>query len=305
MSAQLPSLNALRAFDAAARTLSVSRAAEQLHVTHGAVSRQLRLLEEQLGVTLFRREGRGLALTAQGEQLRATTAQVFAQLAQTCEQLRRQAAGAPLVLACSGSFLARWFIPRLHRMQTQCPDLNLHLTASEEAGWPLRPGVDAALRFAEPPWPEDAQVIDLAPERMGPVLQPGLLTGREPLAPELLLEQPLLHTQSRPQAWPLWFAAQGIEPAQLEARQTARDQSFEHLNYMLEAALVGLGVAIAPAYLVEEDLRLGRLVAPWGFIETAARLGLWLPPGRVSAPMQQLIAWLEQELAQPGAGVAE
>lgn len=106
MSAQLPSLNALRAFDAAARTLSVSRAAEQLHVTHGAVSRQLRLLEEQLGVTLFRREGRGLVLTAQGEQLRATTAQVFAQLAQTCEQLRRQgsggAAGAGLLRQLSG-----------------------------------------------------------------------------------------------------------------------------------------------------------------------------------------------------------
>lgn len=299
MSSALPSLNALRAFDMTARTLSVSRAAEQLHVTHGAVSRQIRLLEEQLGVALFRRAGRGLVLTAAGEQLGATTAQVFGQLTRTCEQLKRQAAGAPLVLACSGSFLARWFIPRLDRLQTRYPDLNLHLTASEEAGWPLRPGVDAALRFAEPPWPDSAQVVDLAPERMGPVMKPDLLGLEDHPAPAALLQQPLLHTQSRRQAWPLWFAAQGLE-AELSARRQPRDQSFEHLNYMLEAALVGLGVAIAPAYLVEEDLRLGRLVAPWGFIETSARLGLWLPPGTPGAPMQQLIAWLQRELEVPG-----
>lgn len=144
MNSSLPSLNALRAFDVAARTLNLTRAAEQLHVTHGAVSRQIRLLEEQLGVELFRREGRGLVLTAEGERLSATTTQAFARLTQTCEQLKRQAAGAPLVLACSGSFLARWFIPRLDRLQTCYPELNLHLTASEEASWPLRPGVDAA-----------------------------------------------------------------------------------------------------------------------------------------------------------------
>lgn len=291
MSKSLPSLNALRAFDVAARSLSMSRAAEQLNVTHGAVSRQIRQLEEQLGVSLFRREGRGLALTAQGEQLCATTSQVFDQLTQACDQLKRAAVDAPLVLGCSGSFLARWFIPRLDRMQRQCPDLKLHLTASDDLGWPLPAQVDLALRFAEPPWPADAQVVELAPELMGPVVRPDLLQGDSSPAPQVLANLPLLHTQSRSQAWPLWLGEKGISRG-----QTKDDKYFDHLNYMLEAALVGLGVAIAPAYLVEEDLRTGRLVAPWDFIETPARLGLWFPPGEPSASVRQLISWLKEEL---------
>ena len=116
-----------------------------------------------------------MALTPQGEQLRAVTSVAFEQLGQGCEQLRRQAQNAPLVLSCSGSFLARWFIPRLDRLRQQCPELDLHLTASEEAHWPLRPGIDAELRFAAPPWPATAQVVELAPELIGPVLRPDLL----------------------------------------------------------------------------------------------------------------------------------
>ncbi|MBV1787999.1 LysR family transcriptional regulator [Marinobacterium sp. D7] len=291
MSDPLPSLNALRAFNETARALSVTRAAQTLHVTHGAVSRQLRQLEEQLGVMLFKREGRGLVLTPEGELLRASTSQAFEQLTQACDQLKRRAADAPIVLSCSGSFLARWFIPRLDRLQHQCPELKLHLTASEEAQWPLGPGVDAALRFAEPPWPNDADVIDLAPELMGPVMKPELLAGRSADDPACLYELPLLHTQSRAQAWPIWFDSMGLDLARMR-----RDQQFEHLNYMLEAALVGLGAAIAPAYLVEEDLRTGRLVAPWGFIETPTRLGLWMPQGRGDKRTDALARWLRASL---------
>ncbi|MDN3554465.1 LysR family transcriptional regulator [Halomonas maura] len=292
MNDRLPSLNALRAFDETARTLSVTRAAEALHVTHGAISRQLRQLEEQLGMKLFRREGRGLALTQEGEYLRASTSQAFGQLGQACTQLRRRVSEAPLVLGCPGSFLARWFIPRLHRLKTRFPELNLHLTADEDQLDGLGTRVDAALRFAEPPWPSDAQVIDLAPERMGPVMTPGLIDTSPPDA-EALLTLPMLHTQSREQAWPRWFKAQGLDLAAMR-----RDQSFEHLHYMLEAALVGLGVAIAPSYLVEEDVRTGRLVAPWGFIETPARLSLWLPQGPPRRDIDQLAAWLNSELGQ-------
>lgn len=298
----LPSLNALRAFNETARTLSVTRAAEALHVTHGAVSRQLRQLEEQLGVNLFRREGRGLALTGEGEQLRDSTSQAFALLTRGCAQLKRRAAGAPVVLGCSGSFLARWFIPRLDRLQTQYPDLNLHLTASESINGENMPcGVDAILRFAEPPWPIGAQVIDLAPELMGPVMKPGLIDTDTTLTPARLQNLPLLHTQSRERAWSLWLSAQGLDTTRIR-----RDQAFEHLNYLLEAALAGLGVAIAPAYLVEEDLRTGRLIAPWGFIETPARLGLWLPPGAPGTAVGQLIDWLRAELANsmPNGGEA-
>lgn len=290
MSDRLPSLNALRAFDETARTLSVTRAAEALHVTHGAVSRQLKQLEAQLGVTLFRRQGRGLVLTQEGELLRASTSQAFERLGQACTQLRRRASQAPLVLGCPGSFLARWFIPRLDRLKAQRPELNLHLTADEEVAGRLGTDVDAVLRFAEPPWPDDVRVVELAPERMGPVLAPERLDRPDPAAADLTT-LPMLHTQSRPQAWSQWFAAKGLDPATMR-----HDQSFEHLHYMLEAALVGLGVAIAPSYLVEEDLRTGRLIAPWGFIETPARLGLWLPPGAPRRDIAWLTEWLTQEL---------
>lgn len=290
MSANLPSLNALRAFDATARTLSMSAAAERLHVTHGAVSRQVRQLEEQLGVTLFERAGRGVRLTPAGTRLANTTQQVFSQLEQACDQLRREAEGAPFVLSCSGSFLARWFIPRLDQLKRDCPELELHLTAADE-GRPIRPGIDAALRFSSPPWPAGSHVIELAPERMGPVLRPDLLSDADLADPETLLQLPLLETLSRPQAWPQWCIHQQIDPAGLRI-----SQSFEHLNYMLEAALVGLGVAIAPAYLVEEDLRTGRLIAPWGFIETDARLSLWLPNTAQDPRTRQLALWLKRML---------
>ncbi|SDG23707.1 DNA-binding transcriptional regulator, LysR family [Onishia taeanensis] len=296
MSDRLPSLNALRAFDETARTLSVTRAAEALHVTHGAVSRQLKQLEEQLGVTLFRRQGRGLVLTQEGELLRSSTSQAFEHLGQACSQLRRRASEAPLVLGCPGSFLARWFIPRLDRLKAQCPGLNLHLTADEEVAGRLGTDVDAVLRFAEPPWPDDVQVVELAPERMGPVLAPQLLdaTTHDTPAPDELTKLPMLHTQSRPQAWSQWFVAQELDPATIR-----HGQSFEHLNYMLEAALVGLGVAIAPSYLVEEDLRTGRLIAPWGFIKTPARLGLWLPASAPRRDIEQLAEWLKDEIGRP------
>lgn len=287
----LPSLNALRAFDTTARTLSMSAAAERLHVTHGAVSRQIRQLEEQLGARLFERAGRGVSLTAQGLRLARTTGDVFDQLEQVCDQLRRESEGAPFVLSCSGSFLARWFIPRLDQLKRDCPELELHLTAAEESQ-PIRPGIDAALRFATPPWPEGQLVVDLAPERTGPVLRPDLLATDQPSL-DWLLTQPLLETLSRPQAWPDWCRSMGMDD-----RRLGMSQSFEHLNYMLEAALVGLGVAIAPEYLVEEDLRTGRLVAPWGFTDTRARLGLWLPDREISSRARQLADWLQAALSR-------
>ncbi len=292
MSSTLPSLNALRAFDATAQTLSMTAAAEQLHVTHGAVSRQIRQLEEQLGMRLFERAGRGVRLTPAGVRLASTTQQVFSQLEQTCDQLRREAEGAPFVLSCSGSFLARWFIPRLDQLKQDCPGLELHLTAADE-DQPIRTGVDAALRFATPPWPTGSRVIELAPERIGPVLRPDLLSDPGQVTPDVLLRLPLLETLSRPQAWPQWCQQQGLNPAELKIAQ-----SFEHLNYMLEAALVGLGVAIAPAYLVEEDLRTGRLIAPWGFIETDALLSLWLPDTAQDPRARQLAEWLTRKLNQ-------
>ncbi len=293
MSHDLPPLNALRAFEAAARLNSVSQAASELHVTHGAVSRQVRSLEEHLGVALFSKEGRGLKLTDAGIRLRDVSAELFNRLRSTCAELQQGQADAPFVLACPGSLLARWFIPRLDRLNRELPELRLQLSASEGELDPRRSGVDATLWFAEPPWPADMQVFELAAERIGPVLSPRYahFAALHQAPAAALLGEPLLHTSSRPQAWPSWAASNGLDASALKL-----GQGFEHLYYLLEAAAAGLGVAIAPQQLVTDDLAGGRLVAPWGFVETSARLALWVPARRLDKRAQLLAAWLRHEL---------
>ncbi|WP_416771171.1 LysR family transcriptional regulator [Pseudomonas sp. RHF3.3-3] len=293
MSRDLPPLNALRAFEATARLNSVSQAAEQLHVTHGAVSRQLKVLEEHLGLSLFVKDGRGLKLTDAGIRLRDASAEAFERLRSVCAELTRDSSDAPFVLGCSGSLLARWFIPRLGRLNADLPDLRLHLSAGEGDLDPRKPGLDALLLFAEPPWPADMQVHELACERIGPVMSPHFshYAALRQAPARALVGEPLLYTSSRPQAWPSWARSNGIEASGLKY-----GQGFEHLYYLLEAAVAGLGVAIAPQALVADDLRAGRLVAPWGFNETPGRLALWLPGRAVDGRALQLAQWLKAEL---------
>lgn len=293
MSRDLPPLNALRAFEAAARLQSISRAGAELHVTHGAISRQIRALEEQLGVSLFDKDGRGVKLTGAGMRLRDAASDAFERLRGACAELKRHQADAPFVLGCPGSLLARWFIPRLDRLNRALPELRLQLSSSEGDLDPRRPGVDATLLFAEKPWPADMQVFELAAECIGPVLGPRYVRSAElsGAAPDALLSEALLHTASRPQAWPNWAAANGLPPTALRY-----GQGFEHLYYLLEAAVAGLGVAIAPQQLVADDLAAGRLIAPWGFVETPARLALWVPARHNDPRAERLAEWLRAQL---------
>jgi DNA-binding transcriptional LysR family regulator len=290
----LPPLNALRAFEAVARLHSVTRAAAELHVTHGAVSRQLRLLDEALGKPLFVRQGRGLGLTEAGEQLRDGASTAFEQLRDTWTGLRRRGAQAPFVLGCSGSLLARWVIPRLDRLGRDLPDLQLHLAAQEDPLAPEPGHLDAALLLAAPPWPTGWQGDVLAPEQIGPVVSPRY-SGWPRLQDQpadILLDETVLHTASRPQAWADWAQAAG-----LAAVPASVGPGFPHLYYLLEAALAGLGVAIAPAQLVADDLAAGRLLAPWGFRPTPASWVLATPSRRHDPRAAALNAWLRAELA--------
>jgi DNA-binding transcriptional LysR family regulator len=290
----LPPLNALRAFEATARLASVSRAARELHVTHGAISRQIRALEQALGQPLFVRQGRGLALTVPGQQLRDGAGAAFEQLRETWARLGHAHAERPFVLGCPGSLLARWVIPRLDRLGRDLPSLRLHLSAQESPFEPALPGLDAALLLAEPPWPRDWQVRELATEQIGPVLSPhGPLASRlagKPL--RALVGEPLLHTTSRPQAWPQWAQAAGVASQRLRY-----GQGFDHLYYLLEAAVAGLGVAIAPRQLVAEDQSSGRLLAPWGFVPTQGRWVLASPSRAHDERIEALGAWLREALA--------
>lgn len=289
MKTSLPSLNALYAFNTAAYYGSFTQAAQALNVTQGAVNRQVHLLEQQLGVVLFVKQGRGVRLTDAGQILYETTREVFEHLHQGCTQVQQQQDSQPLVLGCSGSLLARWFIPRLDQLNQALPEVRLQLHAAQGELEQL----DALLCFSEAPWPQGVQVFELASEWIGPVVSP-LYPAYAQLAqgcPDVLKNEPLLYTQSRPQAWPYWATAQG-----LTAQDLHWGQGFEHLYYLLEAALAGLGVAIAPKLLVENDLACGRLKAPWGFMETSARLTLWVPQPQSDPRISRLLHWLSQQL---------
>jgi len=289
----LPPLNALRSFEAAARLGGVGRAAEALHVTHGAISRQLRLLEEHLGVALFQREGRGLRLTRAGEDLQAACEGAFEQIREAVSALKRHQRPEALVLGCSGSILARWMIPRLQALQNALPQLPLHWSAQDGSFTAEQQGLDAVLLLAQPPWPRGWQVRELAPERVGVVVSPQHPASarlRHQL-PSALLGEALLHTTSRPQAWPAWALSHGLEPAQLQL-----GSGFEHLYYLLEAAVAGLGVAIAPEPLVADELAAGRLLAPWGFGATGGFWVLATPEGAADLRVDALAGWLQEQL---------
>lgn len=293
MSQSLPPLNALRAFEAVARLESVSRAATELHVTHGAVSRQLRALEDALGAALLVRAGRGVALTPLGHRLHDAAAAAFDPLRVAWRELRREPQLAPLVLGCPGSVLARWMIPRLDTLARERPDLQLHLSASETAPDGQLSGLDAALLIASPPWPRDWQVHVLAAERIGPVVGPRW-PGAERLhdtSPQTLAAHALLHTASRPQAWRDWAARIGLDADALHM-----GTGFDHLYYLLEAAVAGLGIAIAPEPLVADDIATGRLLAPWGFVETDAQWVLCAPKRTTNPRIDRLADWLRNSL---------
>ena len=296
MSRPLPSLNALRAFEAAARLGSVSQAADELHVTHGAVSRHLRALEDALGRPLFVRDGRGLALTADGHRLRDSAGEAFGVLQAGWSALQRGPRATALVLGCPGSLLARWVIPRLERLAHDLPDLTLHLSAQEGHIDLAATGLDAALLLGEAPWPSGWQVWPLAPECIGPVLSPrhARFDALRDAPPRALLDEPLLHTASRPQAWPRWLGAQHLPDA------PRLGTGFDHLTYLLEAAVAGLGVAIAPRELVQADLDSGRLVAPWGFTDTGGTWALCAVRGTPDPRLPLLADWLRRDLLSAG-----
>ncbi|NDL70737.1 LysR family transcriptional regulator [Vreelandella alkaliphila] len=295
MQHSMPPLSALRAFEATARLGSVTAAANELNVTHGAVSRQLKSLDEHFGVALFAKVGRGLVLTHHGEQLQSGVGEAFSRLRDSCAALKHEVEETPFTLACPGSLLARWLIPRLDRLHRELPELKLQVVVSdtEQLGKPS--DASATLAFTEPPWPADMSVIPLMSEQICAVVSPELAAQIDSAKPESLFANKLLVTASRPQAWPQWANAKGLEQRALEDA-LQQGQGFAHLYYLIEAAVAGLGVAIAPKLLVEDDLSSGRLIAPWGSIETPARLCLLLPKHANVRRSETLAEWFKQAL---------
>ena len=228
-----PSTAALSAFEAAARHGSATRAAAELSLTQGAVSRQIRALEDQLGVPLMLRQGRALELTPAGARYAEEVRKVLAQLGQATLALRTNPDGGTLALSILPAFGMHWLAPRLPAFGRAHPEVTVTLSTRMAPFDFARERFDAAIHFGREDWPE-AHHMYLAPETVLAVCAPGLLEH----AP--LTERTLLHLESRPRGWARWFAAQGMEPP------GDPGMTFDQFSTMAQAAVHGLGVASWP-----------------------------------------------------------
>lgn len=289
---RLPSLMALRCFEAAARLEHFSRAADELHLTHGAVSRAVRLLEEELGVQLFERRSRRVFLTDAGRTLAQAVGQGFGLMLQAVTALRASARQPQRwVLSCEPTLLMRWLIPRWPDFQRQHPNIEVHLVAG---GGPLSfaSGIDLAIRRDDFAWPASYHAAPLFAEKVGPVCQPAQVPRwftrqRASATRKIQRQAPLLHTRTRPGAWQEWAQAAGMAAPQGPAQQ------LEHFYFSLQAAAAGLGVAMGPWHLVRDDLDSGLLAAPLGFVEDGSRYCLLSPqPLQPGSPQALLRDWL-------------
>jgi LysR family glycine cleavage system transcriptional activator len=254
----VPSLAALAAFEAAARHLSFTRAAEELALTQGAVSRQVAQLEEQLGVALFARARQRVALTPAGASYAAEIREALSRIAAaTVSTMAFRGAGGVLNLAILPTFGTRWLIPRLPRFTERNPSITINFATRIEPFDFAREGHDAAIHFGDAIWP-GAVLHRLMGEEIVPVASPALAARAGLREPSDLLALPLLQQSTRPRAWAGWLAAQGINPAL--ARMGPR---FEQFAMVAQAAVAGLGLAIVPRFLVADELRAGSLLIPF------------------------------------------
>ncbi len=258
MGRQLPSLNALRAFEAAARHLSFTKAAEELSVTQGAVSHQVKALEEQLGIKLFHRQHQRLLLTATGQDCLPFVREAFDRLAAGFAQVQARDRAGVLTVSVSPNFAAKWLVNRLGRFTAQHPEIDLRISASLNHVAFVRDDIDMAVRHGEGHWPE-LHVVRLAADELFPVCSPRLLEGlRSARRPDDLKHHTLLHLDDR-RDWLKWFEAAGIGGVDM-----SRGVVFDQASLIIDAAGDGQGVALARKVLAAGDLLSGRLVRPFG-----------------------------------------
>lgn len=284
----LPSLNALKAFEAAARCGRMVDAAEELSVTHGAVSRQVRQLEEVLQTQLFEGPKNRLRLTEAGERLLPSLTAAFDQIEASLDSIVDREEGA-LDVSCLGTFTMRWLIPRLYRFAERHPAIEVRLSASHQPVDFKRDAFDVAIRWVRGEGAGDAVVVPLFDEYFAPVLSPDLAARFDFSQSEDLSRVPLLHTKTRRSAWADWCAHSGQSWPRPE-----QGTEFEHFYYMLEAATAGLGMAIAPWPLVTDDIRAGRLLAPFGFTASGYSY-VALRRARRNRKADLFCAWLQEE----------
>jgi LysR family glycine cleavage system transcriptional activator len=287
--AHLPSIQTLRAFEAACRNRSYSRAAEELGLTHGAISHRIRELEQRLGVKLFRREGNAMLPTPEASRL-------LIQVGHGLSLLERafappSAVSGRLVVSVLPPVAVRWLAPRLPRFRARAPEVELEIRASQEVVDLAKAGVDAALRFGPGGW-SGVKAEKLAPEVVFPVCTPDYRDRLGLAVPDDVRRAVLLRHPWQP--WSPWLKAAGVD-----LPEPGSGPSYDDAGLLLQAAAGGEGLALARGLLADADLEAGRLVRPFA-VEVAEPFSYYLAwrPGREETP--QLIAfrdWLREEMA--------
>jgi len=291
MIARLPSLNGLRAFEAAARHLSFTQAASELNVTQTAISHQIRRLEEELGIRLFVRKNRALALTPEAREYLPGIRAAFNDLRLATDRLLRRGDNSNvLTVSTLASLAAKWLLPRLSAFQETHPEIDVRITTSTGLVDFRNGDVDAAIRYGRGHWP-GLRAEWLMADEMFPVCSPALLTGKKRLrCPEDLKDHVLLHNTSDGDDWRLWLTAAGL-PADI-SRQPGI--TFDLILMTVQAAIDGLGVAMGRTSYVKDDIAKGRLVVPFE-ITLPADAGFYIvsPEGVPDSPkLRAFRQWL-------------
>ena len=254
---RLPGLNALKSFEAAARHESFTRAAEEMCVTQGAVSHQVKALEQELGLKLFNRERQRLTLTQAGRDYLAVVRDAFDRIAVGTDRLMQRRSVGSLTISTSPDFAAKWLVHRVGRFSEAHPDIDLRISATMHHVDFAREGVDLAIRHGDGHW-TGLHVERLCAELLFPVCSPKLLEGRRRLLkPTDVLKFPLLHLETR-QYWPIWLDLAGVSDAKV-----VNGPVMNRASMLIDAAIDGQGIALARTALAAWDLLAGRLVRPF------------------------------------------
>jgi LysR family glycine cleavage system transcriptional activator len=292
MKRTLPPLNALRAFEAAGRLGSFKDAAVELHVTHGAVSQHVRLLEAWLGAPLFERHNRRVSLTPAAQAYLEEIGPLFGRLAQATARYGLPGTVArTLSVNAPATFTLRWLVPRLARFHAVHPGIDVNVETSNESVESLADACDIVIRGGPDTFYGYSMRPFLSEERL-PVCSPALLQRVPLIQPDDMRRHTLLHTSSLPRLWPDWLAK-----ASMPALQPAEVLTFDHFYLTLQAAIDGLGIAMGPTALVADDLAAGRLVAPFDGPRLPSRsYCTYVPDEKAPNELVALFrAWLERE----------
>ncbi|MBL8708973.1 MAG: transcriptional regulator GcvA [Rhodospirillaceae bacterium] len=259
---RLPPLKAVRYFECAARHLSFTKAADELAVTHSAISHQIKALEEWLGVLLFERGARALSLTEAGRRYLPPVRSAFQLLAESAAELRAFPGAGPLTVSALPSLTSKWLVPRLHDFQMRHPEIEVRISATDRLD-PVGEGdVDIGIRYGRGLWP-GVEAELLLQDEVFPICSPNLLTGSAPLRePKDLVGFKLISDMDWRRAhfdfWPRWLSEAGVPGLELKTNLT-----FNYSNLMIQAAIDGLGVALGNTMLAGDDIKSGRLVQPF------------------------------------------